>query len=355
MQEGSGILKEGFLVKRGHVVHNWKVRWFVLLQDRLLYYKFVGGKKEPSPKGRILLDGCTITCPCLEYENRPLVIKLKTKTNTEYFLDSCSREERDSWALDITGAIHAGNPVQVQQLHLMKNSFKLPSNISLNHIVDKMHDNRHGIKLTPNTEQGNTYKESFTGSVLVDWLISNSFAASRLEAVTLASVLMEESFVKPMGARSVDAMRNGDLAEQFLDDSTALYTFSESYKKKVNSKEDLQLNILELSGTIVKQGFLTKQGHKRKNWKVRRFILRAEPAFLHYYDPTKEDNRPVGGFSLRGCLVSALEDNGVPAGVKGNVQGNLFKIITKNDLHYYIQASSKIERVHWIEAIKQLT
>lgn len=29
------------------------------------------------------------------------------------------------------------------------------------------------------------------------------------------------------------------------------------------------------------------QGHKRKNWKVRRFVLRAEPAFLHYYDPTK--------------------------------------------------------------------
>lgn len=355
MQEGSGVLKEGFLVKKGHVVHNWKVRWFVLLQDRLLYYKLAGGKKAPSPKGRILLDGCTITCPCLEYENRPLVIKLKTKTNTEYFLDSCSREERDAWALDITGAIHAGNPVQVQQLHLMKNSFKLPSNISLNHIVDKMHDNRHGIKLTPNTEQGNTYKESFTGSVLVDWLISNGFVESRLEAVTLASMLMDENFIKPMGARSVDAMRSGDLAEQFLDDSTALYTFSESYKKKVGSKEDLQLNILELSGTIVKQGFLTKQGHKRKNWKVRRFILRADPAFLHYYDPTKEDNRPVGGFSLRGCLVSALEDNGVPTGVKGNVQGNLFKIITKNDLHYYIQASSKTERAHWIEAIKQLT
>ncbi|XP_061467044.1 pleckstrin-2 [Rhineura floridana] len=355
MEEGSGLLKEGFLVKKGHVVHNWKVRWFVLLQDRLLYYKIVGGKKELSPKGRILLDGCTMTCPCLEYENRPLVIKLKTKTNTEYFLDTCSREERDAWALDITGAIHAGNPVQVQQLHLMKNSFKLPSHISLNHIVDKMHDPSNGIKLTPNTEQGSTYKESFTGSILVDWLISNSFAASRLEAVTLASMLMDENFTKPVGARSVEAMRNGDLADQFLDDSTALYTFAESYKKKVSSKEEIHLNILELSGTIVKQGFLIKQGHKRKNWKVRRFILRVDPAFLHYYDPTKEGNRPVGGFSLRGCLVSALEDNGVPTGVKGNVQGNLFKIITKNDIHYYIQASSKAERACWIEALKQLT
>uniref|UniRef100_A0A8C8R9H8 Pleckstrin-2 n=1 Tax=Pelusios castaneus TaxID=367368 RepID=A0A8C8R9H8_9SAUR len=339
----------------GHIVHNWKARWFVLLQDKLLYYKFDGGRREPSPKGKIILDGCAITCPCLEYENRPLVIKLKTKSNTEYFLESCSREERDSWALDITGAIHAGHPVQVQQLHRMKNSFRLPSNISLHHVVDKMHDNSSGIKLIPNMEQGNTYKESFTGSALVDWLISGNFVASRFEAVTLASMLMEENFTMAVGARSTEAMRNGDMAEQFLDDSTALYTFAESFKKKVSSKEELHLNILELSGTIVKQGYLVKQGHKRKNWKVRRFVLRADPAFLHYYNPTKEENRPVGGFTLRGCLVSALEDNGVPAGVKGNVQGNLFKIITKNDIHYYIQASSKAERAQWIEAIKRLT
>lgn len=59
----------------------------------------------------------------------------------------------------------------------------------------------------------------------MDWLISNSFAANRLEAVTLASVLMEENFLRPVGARSTGAIRSGDLAEQFLDDSTALYTF----------------------------------------------------------------------------------------------------------------------------------
>ncbi|XP_026705113.1 pleckstrin-2 [Athene cunicularia] len=301
MQGAAGVLKEGFLVKRGHIVRNWKVRWFVLLQDKLLYYKIEGGKKEPSPKGRILLDGCTITCPCLEYENRPVRLE------------------------------------------------------KLLHIVERMCDSSTGIKRTRNLEQGNRYKETFTGSALVDWLISNSFAVSRFEAITLASMLMEENFIKPVGARSTEATRYSDLSEQFLDDSTALYMFAESSKKNTSSKEELQFNISELRGTIVKQGFLVKQGHKRKNWKVRRFVLRADPAFLHYYDPTKEENRPVGGFSLRGCLVSALEDNGVPSGVKGNVQGNLFKIITKKDIHYYIQASSKTERAQWIEAIKPLT
>lgn len=350
-----GVLKEGFLVKRGHIVHNWKARWFILRQNTLLYYKLEGGRRVTPPKGRIVLDGCTITCPCLEYENRPLLIKLKTRTSTEYFLEACSREERDSWAFEITGAIHAGQPGKIQQLHILKNSFKLPPHISLHRIVDKMHDTSTGIRPSPNMEQGSTYKKTFLGSSLVDWLISSNFAASRLEAVTLASMLMEENFLRPVGVRSMGAIRSGDLAEQFLDDSTALYTFAESYKKKVSSKEEISLSTMELSGTVVKQGYLSKQGHKRKNWKVRRFVLRKDPAFLHYYDPSKEENRPVGGFSLRGSLVSALEDNGVPTGVKGNVQGNLFKVITKDDTHYYIQASSKAERAEWIEAIKKLT
>lgn len=57
---------------QGHIVHNWKARWFILRQNTLLYYKLDGGRKVTPPKGRILLDGCTITCPCLEYENRPV-------------------------------------------------------------------------------------------------------------------------------------------------------------------------------------------------------------------------------------------------------------------------------------------
>uniref|UniRef100_A0A452HEW2 PH domain-containing protein n=1 Tax=Gopherus agassizii TaxID=38772 RepID=A0A452HEW2_9SAUR len=70
------LKKSGFLIgPLGHIVHNWKARWFVLLQDKLLYYKLDGGRKEPSPKGRIILDGCTITCPCLEYENRPVCLE----------------------------------------------------------------------------------------------------------------------------------------------------------------------------------------------------------------------------------------------------------------------------------------
>lgn len=63
------------------------------------------------------------------------------------------------------------------------------------------------------------------GSALVDWLISNGFAVSRFEAVTLASMLMDENFIRPVGVRSTEATRSSDLSEKFLDDSTALYMF----------------------------------------------------------------------------------------------------------------------------------
>lgn len=57
---------------QGHVVHNWKVRWFVLKAEQLLYYRFEGGKQDSCHRGSVPLRGCEVTCPYLEYENRPV-------------------------------------------------------------------------------------------------------------------------------------------------------------------------------------------------------------------------------------------------------------------------------------------
>lgn len=47
-------------------------------------------------------------------------------------------------------------------------------------------------------------------------------------------------------------------------------------------------------------------------WEIILMMLFSRKASFPF--SLQEENRPVGGFSLRGCLVSALEDNGVPAG-----------------------------------------
>ena len=42
-------------------------------------------------------------------------------------------------------------------------------------------------------------------------------------------------------------------------------------------------------------------------------------------------------------------------GVKGNIQGNLFKIITQSDTHYFIQAPTHQDKMDWIDAIRDQT
>ncbi|XP_053358642.1 pleckstrin-2 [Clarias gariepinus] len=356
-QNGS-VLKQGFLVKRGHMVHNWKVRWFVLKAEQLLYYRYEGGKRDSCHRGSIPLHDCEITCPYLEYENRPLVLRLKTKTSEEYFLEACSREERDEWAAEIDVAVRrlgsgdtktpspaVRKPSQSLQLH----------KINLSQVVDSMYDVHSGIKMSSHVEQGSTYINCFSGSAVVDWLVFTQMALTRVEAVTLASALLDEGCVRAVGVKSVAAVRNAALGEQFLDDSSALYSFAESLKKRGSVKSEKSVSAVELSGRVQKRGYLVKQGHNVKNWKVRLFVLRSEPGFLHYYDPSKDEITPVGGISLRGCLISSLDDNGIPSGVKGKVQGNLFKIITQMDRHYFIQAPTHQEKMEWIEAIKQQT
>ncbi|KAM3871195.1 pleckstrin-2 [Diretmus argenteus] len=356
MEQKKTILKEGFLVKRGHLVHNWKARWFVLMPDKLLYYKYEGSKRDSCQRGRIMLKDCVITCPFLEHDNRPLVFKLQTKGSVEHFLEACSREKRDEWAAAISAAAEKLRMVDSgEQSSQQDPSGSQLHNINLNKVLDAMYDVHNGIKLISHVEQGSTYSNCFSGSAVVDWLVFMQLALTRVESVTLASALLEEGFLRPVGLRSLDAIRTAGLSEQFMDDSTALYSFSENFKKRGSVKAETSLSAVELSGKLMRRGYLLKQGHKRKNWKVRLFVLRSEPSYLHYYDPTRDDISPVGGISLRGCLVSALEDNGVPSGVKGNVQGNLFKIITQSDTHYFIQAPTHQEKMDWIDAIRQQT
>lgn len=63
------------------------------------------------------------------------------------------------------------------------------------------------------------------GSAVVDWLVFMQLALTRVEAMTLASALLEEGFLRTVGLKSVEALRTAGLSEQFMDDSTALYSF----------------------------------------------------------------------------------------------------------------------------------
>lgn len=60
---------------------------------------------------------------------------------------------------------------------------------------------------------------------MVDWLVFMQLALTRVEAMTLASALLDEGFLRTVGLKSAEALRTGGLGEQFVDDSTTLYSF----------------------------------------------------------------------------------------------------------------------------------
>lgn len=118
---------------------------------------------------------------------------------------------------------------------------------------------------------------------MVDWLVFTQLALTRVEAMTLASALLEEGFLRPIGLKSAEALRTAGLGEQLLDDSTALYSFvsaagyagsagrrleqqltcvklqADSLKKRGSVKAETSLSAVEMSGQVIKRGYLLKQ------------------------------------------------------------------------------------------------
>lgn len=94
-----------------------------------------------------------------------------------------------------------------------------------------------------------------------------------------------------------------------------------------------------------KEGFLKKQGHVRKNWKLRFFIL--EDFTLSYYDSRQSSTtkRALGRLFLQGATVEQVDLSGV---------SNSFQLKTKygNKKYLNISGSSNEELREWMDALK---
>uniref|UniRef100_A0A3P9HL98 Switch-associated protein 70 n=1 Tax=Oryzias latipes TaxID=8090 RepID=A0A3P9HL98_ORYLA len=96
----------------------------------------------------------------------------------------------------------------------------------------------------------------------------------------------------------------------------------------------------ELIMDVLKQGYMVKKGHKRKNWTERWFVLR--PTALSYYE--SEDVLDLKGEIVldQSCCVEALNDK--------DGKKCLF-IIKCSDKSFEIRAPDKKKRQEWIQAV----
>ncbi|KAG7260073.1 hypothetical protein CRUP_026629 [Coryphaenoides rupestris] len=282
-----------------------------------------------------------------------MVFKISTAKKQDHFFQASHGIERETWVKDVKRVISCLQGSKRFARRSTRKSIRLPETVNLAELYALIRDPDTGVKELKLQKEARTYNHCFTGGTVVDWLISQEKARNRAEALMLATGLMNEGFLLPAGDLSKTGATAG--AESvFLDESDALYFFADSgfFCEGYSSDED-DIVKEEFRGHIIKQGCLLKQGQVRKNWKVRKFTLRDDPAYMHYYDPTKGDDEPLGSIHLRGCVVTAVDF--VPDARRYEVEGDLFEVITSDEKRYFLQAAAAEERREWIQAIQTVS
>lgn len=85
--------KEGELKKQGHVVKNWKKRWFRVQNDMLFYFK---DRVEDKPVGVVPLRMCRVSKTTKT--GKPDSFELSApKINKTFFIQANNKEEVDEW------------------------------------------------------------------------------------------------------------------------------------------------------------------------------------------------------------------------------------------------------------------
>ncbi|KAM8852104.1 pleckstrin isoform 1-T1 [Synchiropus picturatus] len=334
---------------QGTLLNTWKVVWVVLAEDGMEFYK---KKTDQSPKGMIPLKGATLISPCQDFGRRTQVFKVTTEKKQDHFFQASHVEEREVWVKDIKRTITCLGGGKKFARRSTRRSIRLPDTVNLTELYSLMRDQDDGIKELKLEQENHVFNYCFTGATVVEWLISKEKARNTVEALMLATGLMNEGYLLPAADLSKEAAESGDKSV-FLDQTDAFYYFADSgfFCEGYSSDEDVLIKE-EFRGNIVKQGCLLKQGHRIKNWKVRKFILRDDPAFMHYYDPTKDED-PLGSIHLRGSVITAVDF--VPDAKRYDIEGNLFEIITSDDTHYFLQAATAEERKEWIQAAQDVS
>ncbi|XP_065175850.1 pleckstrin-2-like [Sycon ciliatum] len=99
---------------------------------------------------------------------------------------------------------------------------------------------------------------------------------------------------------------------------------------------------------VIRKGLMKKKGHMRRNWLNRWFVLTKKG--LHYYKDemtaSLHPGKPQGNVMLVGCTVK--ED-------LFQRHENVFTIWTADGKDYHMQAGSKAEMQHWINAVEEVS
>ncbi len=85
--------KEGELKKQGHLVKNWKTRWFRIKNDQLFYFK---DKHADAPLGTVPLGSCRVAFT--DRTGKPFCFELTApRINKVFYIQAKSKDEAEDW------------------------------------------------------------------------------------------------------------------------------------------------------------------------------------------------------------------------------------------------------------------
>eukprot|EP01100_Stratorugosa_tubuloviscum_P008653 TRINITY_DN35_c0_g3_i2.p1 TRINITY_DN35_c0_g3~~TRINITY_DN35_c0_g3_i2.p1 ORF type:complete len:490 (-),score=196.64 TRINITY_DN35_c0_g3_i2:114-1583(-) len=104
--------REGELIKKGHIVKNWKTRWFILKSMKLFYFKT---KQSSAPLGCINLSKSAVRR--VFDESRQNCFELTSTVDNKIFIISCkSEQECSEWMEAIKNAQAVSEPKKVKHI-----------------------------------------------------------------------------------------------------------------------------------------------------------------------------------------------------------------------------------------------
>ncbi|XP_026065464.1 differentially expressed in FDCP 6 homolog isoform X3 [Carassius auratus] len=101
MEMYHGIIKKGYLLKKGHVRRNWQERWFVLKPSSLMYYVNEDLKEK---KGEVLLEEGSVVENLSDKEGRRCLFCVNTPVRT-YEMSASDMKQRVDWVQAIQTAL----------------------------------------------------------------------------------------------------------------------------------------------------------------------------------------------------------------------------------------------------------
>ncbi|DAZ92547.1 TPA: hypothetical protein N0F65_012777 [Lagenidium giganteum] len=286
---------EGYLTKRGHVFTNWKTRYFVLRGNVLEYF-------ASDDKGKKY--GSVTVAKVAMWSGEAHGFMFYTTKQIPYYVYASSEAERAKWLRALKEFYVEPEEVTCEG-NLTKRGHLVPSQRTAYYVLN-------GTSLRHYTDQA-AYRE-------------NQSAIAEVEIKALSSW---------------DGEPNGLMFKTVT--GSVFYVIADTpgdQQKWLTSFRHVAANIPE---PVSCAGYLTKQGHKRKSWKKRYFILRGN--MISYYSDYDMANNSKGKPLAEVNVEDVQKWDGEPFG---------FMFMTTEQVPYYVYADNERERTKWMSALRKL-